>query len=226
MKNNLILCFAFLLFAGCKQSHGTLSITKGQQIIDRATQLCDSIPDANSKKLIIDGLSQMIVVQSDKDGKASYSNQKQFALLIAPDAKLHKNKNTVTQKTAFQFDTETMQKTRHIVILVNEDLDSITQDLDAQACILIHEFIHALQENGRLTRGITNSVQYAYQDEQEAWSSQVYLYGKVHPEIFQYKCDCPNRRVETTLPLDNAVRNFILYNSCKDTFLETMYNRN
>ncbi len=201
-------------------------IDQAKQIIERAEWFCSYIPDSVSARNIIQGLSQLVIVRTDSKGGAELNSQNQFYLLITPQKRLTQELNG-KGRTIFQFDPIQMEKDGHIVIMMDEDIGSISENLDGKACFLIHEFIHAVQANDRIMRGIKTESVPAYPDERQAWESSTFLYGQVHPEIMGIKCDCGAQTIyieqyREKIANEPLNRNFILFNACKDRFLQNL----
>ncbi len=238
MKAAYFFIFSLLLVLSCNDTHTqniptevqvvkesvSNSVIEAQQIIARAQELCVYIPDSGSRFLITQALAEIIIVEADSAGKATYASSNRFALMITDPSLLKKTKDVNTQINLFQFDPVNMEQTRHIVILMNKNISTLSNNLDGKACILIHEFTHALQANNRIGQGIPNATAPGYPDEQQAWECQGYIYAKVHPEILQYSCDCQTLKINgLTEKMDPITWNIIMYNFCKDKFLRTMY---
>lgn len=204
-------------------------IIEAQQIITRAKEISFYIPDSSCKKIIDFGLSQMVIVKTDENGKAEFLYQNQFVLLITKGKNMKEGMKK-GNKTLFQFDPIEFEKSHRVVITMNEEISSISKNMDGKACFLIHEFIHAIQANNRAMLGIRNESIFSYPDEQQAWESQVYLYQRIHPEIRNINCDCDSYKIIIDTPekqiicSDPLARNFILFRFCKDKFLRTLYN--
>jgi hypothetical protein len=210
-------------------SRDTVSIDyifMAKKIIDRAKEITVYIPDSNSREKIFFGLSQMKIFLADEKGEVSFDNRQQFILIVRKSVHFKKSMN-VNARTFMQFDNDLFQATNHIIISINDSMFHFSQNLDGQACLLIHEYIHALQANNRKKMGI-NEKGSVFTDEQQAWESSVYLYEKLNPQILGITVDCNNFTIYVNSEKqkkdikDPITMSFILHRYCKDIYLKTI----
>ncbi|MCX6755244.1 MAG: hypothetical protein NT068_01730 [Candidatus Nomurabacteria bacterium] len=205
-------------------SQKVLLENKAQEVITRAIWFCGYIPDSNSRKVIISGLSRLKVVTADKSGSTQLDSSHFF--LLIDDAM-----NLDSGRALFKFNSDEFVKNGRIIIVMNDNIMNISNDLDAEATVLIHEFVHTVQMNDRVIFGKNTTLTSAefYEDEDNAWSSQVYLYSQVHQEINIISCNCDqltiNLSPEQIDRMDILVKNSILYGHCGEKFLKTFYKK-
>jgi len=224
----IVFLFVLVVIVATTNSCTQSSEKEALSIISKAIELCKFIPDLSSRKLIEEGLSQMVIYRVKDNGKVEFPYGKQFILLVAKGKQLG-NTPENDKKTLFRFEGKQLEKTHHAVIVMNEDISSFSKDIDAMACALIHEFVHVLQANNRLQKGLKLESVAAYTDEQQAWECMVYLYGRVHPDIYNISCNCEESSINISAKQkisdysDPLVQSFIFYNFCRDKFLLNSY---
>ena len=208
---------------------------EARMIINRAleiTQTC--IPD--SQKVIRDLLVESLHgIQIEKNpGEQLQLPQGQFFLVIVP-GKYLSGSNDPNSTALMSFRWEELKLYGKVTVLMNEDIGKLSGDLDAKATCLIHELIHGLQAGQHLAAGQKEiSPEMRFGDEMIAWNSQVYLYQKLHPEVFNgLSCLCETgellgmneyqKKILSSEERDNMVYSLVLFWFCKDTFLKKMY---
>lgn len=203
-------------------------INEAKIIISRAKEMCAYIPDSNSKNMIVSGLSQLIVICADSNETVQLSSDKLFVLLITNENCLVKGVKAKS-KAMFDFSPDELEKNGHVLIEMNEDLSNYSNNLDAKASCLIHEFAHAIQSNNRHLPGIKTKDNSRYVDEDQAWAAQYFIYAAIHPEIDELHCDCDKFEIHVITPeqeiicSDLIIRSLVMYHCCRDKFLKRLY---
>ncbi|MCF7834150.1 MAG: hypothetical protein K9L98_02215 [Candidatus Pacebacteria bacterium] len=225
LKNSLkdyvyfFVCVVFfsLIFPSSSSSYAKKSVAEVEAvtIIERAIDLCDFIPDPNYKQLIISGLQKMVIIETEGE-YIEFSDSKKFVLWIR-DSELPK---LVGNIKVFEFFLEPFEKNACVLVSMNKYIHLLSKDLDAKACILIHEFVHAIQANNRLANNIKANEVSSFLDERQAWDYSVFVYESKNG-FFRKDSDCTN--FLTINGVDPFVQNFQFFRNCGDEFLKTMY---
>ena len=211
---------------------------EAQRIISRAFEIAEFIPDStkNVKSLIQEGLKEMKILNLS-DGKVQFPDSGRFFIVTVPGTEMPgaNNHDQFESKTMMEFSWEEIELHGKVAVLMNNDIENISHDLDVKATCLIHEMIHALQANQHLNAGQKRlRPQELYADERVAWNSQVFLYQKVHPEVFEgITCRCETgqllgmnefqTRILISEERDPMIHSLVLFSICKDLFLKKLY---
>ncbi len=212
---------------------------EAQRIISRAFGITEFIPDStkNVKRLIQEGLKEMKILKLGSDGKVHIPDSGRFFIVTVPGTEMPGSNDAAPfeSKTMMEFSWEEIELHGKVVILMNNEIEDISHDLDVKASCLIHEMIHALQASKHLNEGQKKlRPEQQYSDECVAWNSQVYLYQKVHPEVFAgITCKCETglllgmndfqRKILVSDERDPLIHSLVLFSLCKDSFLKKLY---
>jgi len=204
---------------------------QAREIINRAIEVAEYIPQPADKVRILEALQRMEVRMLPNNDFLELPPGFGFSLVITPPEKMFGKIDSNGDAVLMQFNRDATIKIGHVLIHMNSEISKFSKDLDVKATVLIHELVHGLQSAWHLKNKhpITDSLLYV--DERDAWSSQGYLFFKLRPELYRgVTCDCEKQHVFTKteeqaklFQKDDMIRSSILYYFCKDTFLRTLY---
>lgn len=226
---------AFILMQYNKTSR-VPPVKEAQLILKRALEISDSVtPQNNIRGAIKEALSNIQIISANSNGQARLDSGK-FFILIMPAKKMpgYELDKKDSNFTLMSYNWEAFAKGGKVVVMMSENVDTISRDIDAKATDLIHELLHGIQTAFWLQQGVKmedifNNKERYYNDERDAWNIQLDLYKKIHPEYFTgaVTCDCRIKKIfgpENIRNDDRMQQSLLLYYFCGESFLKELYN--
>ncbi len=198
-----------------------------EKIIANALKLCNYIDNIAVREGMIKALHSMVIFYDTSSTHTLDIKNNQFVLLISTEKEMTSKDSKESQLTLFIFDYEYADKTGNFVIRMNKELTKKIHDEDAQACMLLHELVHAMQENNLALAGKKTQRSSQREREVEALKFESDLYFKIHPKQLTAKCDCENFKV-VKYPIgiyesDSVNCDLLLFYFCQEKYLEEAY---
>ena len=199
-----------------------------EKIIAHAINLCEYIDNIPVREGMLKALHSMVIYyDTSATHTIDIANNDQFVLLISTEKEMTSKDSKESQLTLFIFDDEHADKTGNFVIRMSKEVPKKIHDEDAKACMLLHEIVHAMQENNLALAGKKTQRSSQREREVEALKFESDLYFKIHPKQLTAKCDCENFKV-VKYPIgiyesDSVNCDLLLFYFCQEKYLEEAY---
>lgn len=193
------------------------------KIIAHTIDILEYIDNKQIREAMNQALDSMVIIYDTT--KTMRSDH--FMLVITTGDYMRELKDKDNQLTLFNFDVSIADSTHQFVIRMNKDVPSLIRSDDAKSCMLIHELIHAMQANNKISAGKKATDCDLLQDEVEAWNFETDLYFKIHPNELTAKCDCNTLQVVKS-PLgfkkgEWIHNDLLVYKFCGEKYLRVAY---